>query len=118
MHTWFQARHNLHVAAHLNEPEDVVRVELVLAVPGGKDVPLHVLAAVDGDAVLSVLVLAGLQVHQHLLGQLRQVPPVQDVVLLPRHAMNTHQYGVWFAKTCTPAWVPPTQDVRGLLPPT
>ncbi len=54
---------------------------LGLADPGGEDVPLHLLAPVDGDAVLGVLVLAGLQVAQHLLGQLRQEPPVDDVVL-------------------------------------
>ena len=56
--------------SHLNEPEHVVRVELVLAVPGGQDVPLHLLAAIDGDAVLGMLVLAGLQIYQHLLCQL------------------------------------------------
>ena len=67
--------------AYLDEPEHVVGVELVLAVPGGQDVPLHLLAAVDGDAVLGMLVLAGLQVHQHLLRQLRQEAPMQNVVL-------------------------------------
>ena len=45
---------------YLNEPHDVVGVQLVLADPGGQDVPLHALAAVDADAQLRVLVLAGL----------------------------------------------------------
>ena len=66
---------------HLDEPDHVVRVQLVLADPGGQDVPLDALAPVDGDAVLRVLVLAGLQVGQHLLRQLRQEPPMQQVVL-------------------------------------
>jgi hypothetical protein len=33
----------------------------VLADPGGQDVPLHALAAVDADPQLRVLVLAGLR---------------------------------------------------------
>ena len=53
----------------------------MLANPSSKDVPLHALAAVDGDAQLGVLVLAGLQIQQHLLRQLRQEAPVDDVVL-------------------------------------
>ena len=57
---------------HLDEPEHVVRVELVLAVPGSQDVPLNLLATIDGDTVLSMLVLAGLQIYQHLLRQLCQ----------------------------------------------
>lgn len=67
--------------AHLNEPEHIVRVELVLAVPGGQDVPLHLLAAIDGDAVLGMLVLAGLQIHQDLLCQLSQEAPMQNIIL-------------------------------------
>ncbi len=71
----------------LDEPDHVVGVQLVLADPGGQDVPLHALAAVDGDPVLRVLVLAGLQVGEHLLRQLRQEAPVQQVVLrAPRTA--------------------------------
>lgn len=68
-------------APHLDEPQHVVAVEPVLAVPCGQDVPFHFLAAVDGDAVLCMLVLAGFKVHQHLLGQLSQEATMQDVVL-------------------------------------
>ncbi len=66
---------------HLDEPDDVVGVELILHDPGGQDVPLDALAAVDGDAVLGVLVLGSFQVAQHLLRQLRQEAAVQQVVL-------------------------------------
>lgn len=66
---------------HLNEPEHIVGVELVLAIPGCQDVPLHLLAAIDGDTVLGMLVLASLQIDQHLLCQLCQVAPMQKVVL-------------------------------------
>ena len=65
----------------LNEPQNVVAVQAVVAVPGGQHVPLHALAAIDGDAILSMLVLAGLHVPQHLLSQLRQEAAMQDVVL-------------------------------------
>ena len=67
--------------AHLNEPENIVRVELVLAVPGCQNVPLHLLPAIDGDAVLSMLILADFQICQDLLRQLSQVAPMQNVVL-------------------------------------
>lgn len=67
--------------ADLDEPDDIVGVELVLDNPRGQDVPLDALATVDGDAILGVLVLARLQVAQHLLCQLRQEAPVQQVVL-------------------------------------
>lgn len=67
--------------AHLDEPQHVVGVELVLAVPGGQDVPLDLLASIDGNAVFGMLVLAGLQIYQHLLCQLCQEAPMQNVVL-------------------------------------
>lgn len=67
--------------AHLNEPENIVRVELVLAVPGCQNVPLHLLPAIDGDAVLGMLILADFQICQDLLCQLSQITPMQNVVL-------------------------------------
>jgi hypothetical protein len=39
------------------------------------------LAAIDGDAILGVLILAGLQIPEHLLRELRKKPSVDDVVL-------------------------------------
>jgi hypothetical protein len=56
-HCWLLKGHG----GHLDEPHDVVGVQLVLADPGGQDVPLHALAAVDADAQLRVLILAGLR---------------------------------------------------------
>ena len=55
---------------HLYEPHVVVAPQLVGDHPRGEDVPLHGLAAIDADAQLCVLVLRGLQVREHLLGQL------------------------------------------------
>lgn len=70
--------------ADLDEPDHVVRVQLVLHYPGSQDVPLHALAAVDGDAVLCMLILAGLQIREHFLRQLRQKATMQQVVLQAR----------------------------------
>eukprot|EP00955_Chlamydomonas_euryale_P101981 365385-Chlamydomonas_euryale.AAC.2 len=55
-------------ARDLDHPHVVVRVEVVRHHPRSQDVPLHGLAAVDADAQLCVLVLAGLVVGKDLSG--------------------------------------------------
>ena len=67
--------------AYLNEPDDIVRAQLVLDHPGSQYVPLHSLAPIDGDAILCMLILAGLQVHKYLFCQLCKEAAMQQVVL-------------------------------------
>ena len=57
-------------------------MEPVLDDPGRERVPLDGLAPVHGDAVLAELVLARLQVREDLARDLREVAPVEEVVLL------------------------------------
>ena len=63
--------------ACLDEPDDIVGVELILAYPGSQDVPLHALAAINGDAILGMLILGCSQVDQYLPGQLGKEPAMQ-----------------------------------------
>lgn len=45
---------------YLNQPDDIIRGQLVLHNPSCQDVPLIAFPAIDGDAVLSMLVFASL----------------------------------------------------------
>ena len=58
---------------NLNQPDDVVTVQLIGTYPCCKHIPLHLLAAKDRYPVFSVLVFWGLQVIKHLLCNLCQV---------------------------------------------
>mmetsp|Transcript_1039 Transcript_1039/g.3140 ORF Transcript_1039/g.3140 Transcript_1039/m.3140 type:complete len:329 (-) Transcript_1039:1783-2769(-) len=69
----------------LDHPQVVVRIEPVLHDPRRQRVPFHRLPAVYGNPVLGELVFGALQVVEHLLGQLGQEPPADDVLLLDEY---------------------------------
>ena len=71
------------------------RVESICTRALATEKPRSTLAAVNGDAVLGVLVLAGLQVAQHLLRELCKEPSVDNVVL---------QRGVQFGRDECQTW--------------
>ena len=83
-------------AAHLDQPPVVVRVEPVLDDPRRERVPLDRLAPVHGDAVLAQMVLGGFQVGEDLARDLREVAPVEEVVLLDKDLAEARlRWGGW-----------------------
>ena len=72
-------------AGHLDDPTVVGRVHVVLDGPLGQRVPLVVLASVDGQAELDVLVLALLEVGGDLFEQLGEELAVDVVVHLDEY---------------------------------
>mmetsp|Transcript_1918 Transcript_1918/g.6623 ORF Transcript_1918/g.6623 Transcript_1918/m.6623 type:complete len:203 (+) Transcript_1918:622-1230(+) len=78
------ARALVHVeeARNLHQPANVGVHEAVHVEPPRKLVPLRALATVDGHAPLYELVLAHLEVVDHLLGHLGNVAPGDEVVRL------------------------------------
>ncbi len=76
---------NLLKSRQLDEPDDVVRVDVVLHGPLGQDVPLVLCPPIYGQAELGVLVLAVLQVVDDLLQDLGKELAADVVVRLEKH---------------------------------
>jgi hypothetical protein len=74
---------------YLDEPPDIVREKLIVHNPSCKLVPFIDRPAIDGDAPLNHLVLAGFEIGDNLLGNLSEVTSVDEVVRLEEDRTET-----------------------------